>query len=86
MVESYVIINALPTTAVEAKAIFPVTLVKNKPVGIKVNCPPLVDKGTGAVIVLIVVVPLTKVIFAMGAMVAEEAIVGAGPTVAVGLD
>ncbi len=51
--------SALLTTAVEANAIFPVTLVTNKPVGIMVIWHPLVDP-VGAVMVLIVVVPETK--------------------------
>ena len=58
--------------------------VDHNPVGIKVIWPPAADNGEGAVIVFIVVVPDIKVIAAVGAIVAELAIVGAAADVAIG--
>ena len=56
---------------------FPATLVRKTPVGIRVIAPPLVDMGAGAVMVLIVVTPDTKAIGVTGAIVAADASVGA---------
>jgi len=81
-VASYVIISALLTTAVEARAMFPAVVVVNIPVGINVICPPVVDIGAGAVIVAIAVVPETNTICVVGAIVVALAIVGATAPVA----
>jgi hypothetical protein len=62
VVASYVIIKALPTTAVLANAILPAVVVVKIPVGMSVICPPPSDIGLGAVIVAIAVVPDTKAI------------------------
>jgi hypothetical protein len=70
-------VNALPTIAVEAKAMLPAIVVVNMPVGIIVICPPVVKILVGGVIVTIAVVPDTKLIKAVGAIVVALAIVGA---------
>jgi len=70
--ELYVIVSALFNTAVVANAILPAVLVDHSPVGISVICPPVVDIGNGAVMVLIVVVPDTKWIGNVGVIVALE--------------
>lgn len=74
-------ISALETTAVDAIAIFPLVPVDHKPSGIKVIWQerPLVTHPAGAVIVLMVVVPVTCTMGDMGAMVEAEAI--AAPSV-----
>ena len=69
------------TTAVDANAIFPAVVVVNIPVGIIVICPPVVEIGAGAVIVAIAVVPETKTICVVGAIVVALAIVGAAALV-----
>jgi len=74
---SYVIINALLTTAVDDNATFPLVLILHNPVGINVIDPPVNDTGLGAVIVEIVDVPDTNVIATTGAIVEALAIVGA---------
>ena len=75
-------VNALPTTAVEAKAILPAIVVVNMPVGINVIVPPPNDMGLGAVIVSMGVTPDIKVIALVGAIVVADAIVGAAAEVA----
>ena len=78
--------RALLTTAVDARAMFPVVSVIQSPVGIKVICPPPEVIGAGGVIVLSVVVPETKLISFVGAIVFALAIVGAAALVARTLD
>jgi len=70
-------IKAFETTAVETNAILPAVVVENMPVGIRMIEPPFVEIGEGAVIVAIDVVPETKAIGVVGAIVVAEAIVGA---------
>jgi hypothetical protein len=70
-------INALLVTAVDARAMLPVALVVQFPVGINVICPPADDIGLGAVMLVIKVVPDTNVIDFVGAMVEALAMVGA---------
>lgn len=72
----------MPTTAVDASAIFPAVVVVKIPVGMKVIVPPPVDIGDGAVIVAIAAVPLINVIAFAGAIVVALAIVGAAVEVA----
>jgi len=74
---SYVIVSAFPTTAVEPRAIFPLVFVDQIPVGIRVILLPTTDRVLGGVIVEIAVVPDTKVMMAVGAIVDAEAKVGA---------
>jgi hypothetical protein len=69
--------SALLTTAVDAKAILPAVVVVKIPVGISVIWPPVLIMGLGGVIVAIAVVPETKTILFAGAIVVDEAIVGA---------
>ena len=66
----------------EARAILPLVVVVNAPVGIKVMMPPPADIGDGAVMVFIAVVPLINTIGFVGAIVAALAIVGAAAEVA----
>ena len=75
-------VNTLPTTAVEAKAMLPAIVVVKIPVGIRVIVPPPSDIGLGAVIVTTGTTPDTKVISVVGAIVVAEAIVGAAAEVA----
>ena len=75
-------VNALPTTAVEARAMLPAIVVVNIPVGINVIVPPPKDIGLGAVIVAIGVTPEINVIALVGAIVVADAIVGAAAEVA----
>ena len=65
-----------------ARAIFPLVPVDHKPVGISIIWPPADDIPVGAVIVLIVVVPDTNVMGAVGVIVSALAIVGAVKPVA----
>jgi len=74
--------SALLTTAVDATAMFPVMPVVNMPVGINVIWPPVPEMGDGAVMVLMVVVPDTNEIGAVGAIVEADATVGAADPVA----
>ena len=75
-------VNALPTTAVEASAILPAIVVVNIPVGISVIVPPPKEIGLGAVMVTIGVTPEINVIALVGAIVVADAIVGAAAEVA----
>jgi len=78
-------VSALFTTAVPATAIFPAVVQVNAPVGIKVIVPPPVEIGAAAVIVTTAVVPETKAIEVVGAMVVALAIVGAAALTALKL-
>jgi hypothetical protein len=78
-------VSALFTTAVPATAIFPAVVQVNAPVGIKVIVPPPVEIGAAAVIVTTAVVPETKAIGVVGAMVVALAIVGAAALTALKL-
>ena len=69
--------NALFTTDVEAKAIFPAVVVVKIPVGINVICPPVDVMPVGGVIVTIGVTPDIKTMLVVGAIVVADAIVGA---------
>ena len=55
---------------------FPAVVVVHRPVGINIIVPP-VETGHGAVMVTIAVVPDTKLTSDVGAIVAEDAMVGA---------
>jgi hypothetical protein len=59
--------------AIVARPIFPVIVVDHKPVGIIVICP-LFPGPNGLVILEIAVVPLTRHIFVVGAIIAKLAI------------
>lgn len=74
------------TTAVTAKAMLSLVVIVNAPVGIRTIWPPPADTGLGAVIVVMVAVPLTKLISLVGAIVASLAIVGAAASVAISPD
>lgn len=81
VVTSNVIVIALLTTAVEARAMLPPVVVVNIPVGISVIVPPPVEIGAGAVIVAMAAVPLMNTICVVGAIVAALAMVGAAAPV-----
>jgi hypothetical protein len=74
---SYVIINALLTTVVVTKAIFPAVVVDHTPVGIIVICPPVVAMPVGGVMVAMLILPDTNTMLVVGAMVVALAMVGA---------
>jgi hypothetical protein len=67
--------------AVDDRAILPLVAVVNAPVGIKVNCPPLLTMLAGTVIVVICTAPEINVILFVGAIVVALAIVDAAALV-----
>lgn len=69
--------SARLTTAVPATAMFPAVVQVNAPVGINVIVPPPAEIGAAAVMVTTAVVPETKAIGVVGAMVVALATVGA---------
>jgi hypothetical protein len=78
-------VSALLTTAVPANAILPAVVHVNTPVGIKIIEPPPAEIGLGAVIVTTAVVPETKAIGVVGAIVVALATVGAAALTALKL-
>ena len=77
--------SARLTTAVPATAIFHAVVQVNAAVGIKMIVPPPAEIGAAAVIVTTAVVPETKTIGVVGAIVVALAIVGAAALTAVKL-